>query len=190
MVLVETFALCKPVEYSWDKTIEGECAGENTAYLIAGIVNLVIDTFIVALPMPQVFRLQMTLTKRISVAGMFSLGALICIISLLRIIWLYTWDLSDLTYTVTPGAIHSAPARTPRKVKGNITRDFERLDDEYPLHEIRIESGRHPDNTDSLGSGNIQVARAFGVDSGEHGHRTQPGQFSTSMKPASESLRA
>lgn len=27
--------------------------------------------------------------------------------SLLRVIWLWTWDLADMTYTVTPGAIYS-----------------------------------------------------------------------------------
>lgn len=76
MVLVEAFALCKPVEYNWNKSIEGKCTGENTAYLVAGIMNLSIDTFIVILPMPVVFRLQMSWSKRISVALMFSLGAL------------------------------------------------------------------------------------------------------------------
>lgn len=76
MVLIETFCLCRPVQYNWDKTIDGECVGENTAYLIAGIVNLVIDAFIVILPMPQVFRLQMNMIKRVSIAAMFGLGAM------------------------------------------------------------------------------------------------------------------
>jgi hypothetical protein len=76
MVLIETFALCKPVQYNWDKSIEGHCNGENIAYLVAGIVNLCIDTFIVALPMPLVFNLQLVLSKKFAVAAMFSLGAL------------------------------------------------------------------------------------------------------------------
>ena len=33
--------------------------------------------------------------------------ARICVISLLRVIWLWTWDLADMTYNVTPGAIYS-----------------------------------------------------------------------------------
>lgn len=76
MVFIETFALCKPVQFNWDKTVKGVCYGENTAYLVAGITNLLIDIFIVVLPMPSLFRLQMTLSKRISIAAMFSLGAL------------------------------------------------------------------------------------------------------------------
>ncbi|KUI69419.1 hypothetical protein VM1G_04922 [Cytospora mali] len=107
MVFLEGFLLCKPVQFNWDKTIAGICTGENTAYLVAGVTNLVVDMFIVILPMPLVFRLQMTLSRRISVAGMFSLGALICVMSQLRVLWLANWNLSDMTYTVTPGAIYS-----------------------------------------------------------------------------------
>ena len=76
MVLLETFALCKPVQYNWDKSIKGHCTGENIAYLVAGIVNLTIDTFIVILPMPLVFNLQLILSKKIAVSAMFSLGVL------------------------------------------------------------------------------------------------------------------
>lgn len=76
MVLVEGFVLCKPVRFNWDKSIEGECTGEHIAYLVSGIMNLAIDIFIVILPLPVVFRLQMAWSRRISVAAMFSLGAL------------------------------------------------------------------------------------------------------------------
>ncbi|KAI5927096.1 hypothetical protein F4810DRAFT_652294 [Camillea tinctor] len=107
-VFLETFLLCRPVQYSWDKSIPGgTCYNQNLAYLIAGITNLVIDAFVVALPMPMLFRLQMDLSKKISIIAMFSLGALICVVSFLRVLWAYTWDLNDFTYTVTPGAIYS-----------------------------------------------------------------------------------
>lgn len=76
LVLIETFGLCRPLQFTWDKTIDGECSGEDSVYLIVGIVNTVIDVCILVLPMPMVFRLQMTLTRRMSVAGMFSFGAL------------------------------------------------------------------------------------------------------------------
>jgi hypothetical protein len=37
---------------------------------------------------------------------MFMLAS-ICVVSLLRVIWLWNWNLADLTFTVTPGAIYS-----------------------------------------------------------------------------------
>lgn len=75
-VFVEAFALCTPVAFNWYKDIEGgKCEGQNLAYLIAGITNLVLDATIVILPMPMLFGLQMSLPKRFGIAGMFSLGA-------------------------------------------------------------------------------------------------------------------
>lgn len=76
IVFLEAFLLCEPVQFNWDKTIEGSCSGQRYAFLATGIVNLLIDVFIVVLPMPLVFRLQMSIGRRISVAAMFSLGAL------------------------------------------------------------------------------------------------------------------
>lgn len=75
-VLLETFLLCKPVQFNWDKSIAGTCEGQNTAYLVAGITNLVIDVFVVVMPMPMLLGLRMSLRKRLSVIGMFSLGGM------------------------------------------------------------------------------------------------------------------
>lgn len=77
VVILEGFLLCNPVDYNWDKTIPGgRCEGQNTAYLVAGITNLVLDAFIVALPMPKLLKLRMSLFRRLTVVAMFSLGAL------------------------------------------------------------------------------------------------------------------
>ncbi|GAW11902.1 hypothetical protein ANO14919_012550 [Xylariales sp. No.14919] len=76
-------------------------------YLAAAIVNLIIDAFIVVLPMPLLFQLQMSLPKRLGVAAMFSLGGLICVISLLRVIWVSSWNLSDMTFGVVDVTIYT-----------------------------------------------------------------------------------
>ncbi|KAK3293012.1 uncharacterized protein B0H64DRAFT_464932, partial [Chaetomium fimeti] len=73
-VLLEMFLLCTPVQFTWDKSIAGTCEGQATAYLIAGISNLVIDVFVLVIPMPMLFGLRMPLRKRLGVVGMFSLG--------------------------------------------------------------------------------------------------------------------
>lgn len=60
-VFLEIFILCTPVEFNWDKSIPGgHCDGDNITYLVAGITNLTIDVFIVALPMPMLFRLRIS----------------------------------------------------------------------------------------------------------------------------------
>lgn len=77
-VIVEGFAFCSPAQYNWDKTIPGSCDldGQSKAFIVAGSTNLVIDTIVVTLPMPKIFRLKMSLPKRLSIVSMFSLGAL------------------------------------------------------------------------------------------------------------------
>ncbi|KAI0018401.1 hypothetical protein F4780DRAFT_751397 [Xylariomycetidae sp. FL0641] len=106
---VDSFVLCQPVDYNWNKSIPGgSCNGQSKAFLAMATTNLIIDVCIVILPMPMVFGLQMSLSKRFGIAGMFSLGALICIISLLRIIWVVRLDLEDVTYGVGSGTIYSA----------------------------------------------------------------------------------
>ncbi|CAG8974184.1 hypothetical protein HYALB_00007347, partial [Hymenoscyphus albidus] len=109
-VFIESFVLCQPVQFNWDKTIPGgSCKTEeqNTAFLIAGITNLVLDVVVVFLPMPTLWALRHSTKKRIGVIGIFSLGLIVCIVTLLRVVWLQNWDLSDLTYTLKPGAIYS-----------------------------------------------------------------------------------
>jgi hypothetical protein len=75
-IFLETFVLCTPVQYNWDKTIAGTC-DPNTliAYILAGTINLILDIFIVALPMPLLWSLHMSLPKKLGTISMFSLGA-------------------------------------------------------------------------------------------------------------------
>ncbi|KAI1352246.1 hypothetical protein F5Y01DRAFT_324468 [Xylaria sp. FL0043] len=108
MVSLEIFLICKPIQYTWDKTIPGgTCYNQRLAYLSAAIVNLIIDATIVILPMPLIFGLQLTFLKRMGVVGMFSLGGLVCVISLDRVLWVSTWDLCDLTFGVVNVTVYT-----------------------------------------------------------------------------------
>ncbi len=75
-VFLEAFLLCTPVSFTWDKSIPGQCANVNLAYLIAGITNLCLDALVVVLPMPMLWGLQLPFAKKAGIAGMFGLGAL------------------------------------------------------------------------------------------------------------------
>lgn len=80
-VICEAFVFCRPVQYNWDTSIPGSCDewSQSIAFTVAGSTNLVIDTIVVTLPMRKIFGLNMTLTKKLSVVSMFSLGALLVI---------------------------------------------------------------------------------------------------------------
>lgn len=77
-VICEAFVFCTPVQFNWDKSITGTCdvSGQLNAFKAAGSINLVIDAIVVGLPMPKLFGLHMLLSRKLSLASMFSLGAM------------------------------------------------------------------------------------------------------------------
>lgn len=76
-VIFESFLLCRPFAFTWDKTIPGGVCGSTThAYLAIAIVNLVIDLAVVALPMPILWSLQMPIGKKMAISAILCLGLL------------------------------------------------------------------------------------------------------------------
>ncbi|KAI1642805.1 uncharacterized protein F4817DRAFT_351738 [Daldinia loculata] len=108
-ITLETFLLCKPVQYTWDKSIQdGKCPGQMISFIVTGITNLALDILVVLLPMPMLFRLHMSLAKKFVIVIMFGVGAVIWVVSILRIISLFELDLDDPTYSATTEVIYSA----------------------------------------------------------------------------------
>jgi hypothetical protein len=66
---------CVPVERSWNFFIAGHC---NTAKpsIISGVVNLVGDVAILALPIIAVAKLHMSLRKKLATSAVFATGML------------------------------------------------------------------------------------------------------------------
>lgn len=77
--IISTGLYCRPIDYVW-KGWDGEhpatCVNINAqTYALAGI-NMSLDIVIFILPIPQILKLQMSLGKRIAVAGIFAVGLL------------------------------------------------------------------------------------------------------------------
>ncbi|KAJ5905986.1 uncharacterized protein N7473_002902 [Penicillium subrubescens] len=95
-VLVNTFQ-CIPVQYYYDKTLKGHCMkGQVKFFQAMGSIALVEDVIILCLPIPIVWRLQMVFRQKIAVTLVFSLGALVCIFSLMRLVEFRHFVLTDL----------------------------------------------------------------------------------------------
>jgi hypothetical protein len=70
---------CSPVSYNWngwDGEHEGSCVKKNTLVVTAAALNIVLDFWVIALPMPKVLRLQASITTKLQVIFMFSVGFL------------------------------------------------------------------------------------------------------------------
>ena len=74
--LVNTFQ-CWPVQYYYNKDLGGHCIGHQTAFFqTIGSLALVEDVVILCLPLPVVWRLEITKGQKSAVTLVFSLGGL------------------------------------------------------------------------------------------------------------------
>lgn len=69
---------CNPISASWDLAVAAQpttkCVNRPKNYLAQASLNIISDIFIVLLPAPLVWKLQMPLRQRLSLIGIFALG--------------------------------------------------------------------------------------------------------------------
>lgn len=77
IVIFELAFVCRPYAFNWDKSIQGgTCGPEIKLWLSNGILHVIIDTIILILPMPMVWKLNTQLSNKISLSIIFGLGFL------------------------------------------------------------------------------------------------------------------
>ncbi|KAJ6184427.1 hypothetical protein N7519_005728 [Penicillium mononematosum] len=100
--------ICRPFAFNWDQTIPGgSCGNQVTSFTATGVINLVTDVVVLVTPMPLLYKLQMARYKKVTFITIFGLGAVTCIISILRISILSTMDFTDITYSIPRANIFS-----------------------------------------------------------------------------------
>lgn len=65
---------CRPFEKNWNQEIPGHCVNLSAETIGGACINMVIDLALVVLPTPVIWRLHMTLKKKVVVNLLFSLG--------------------------------------------------------------------------------------------------------------------
>ncbi|KAH9204947.1 hypothetical protein DL95DRAFT_255244, partial [Leptodontidium sp. 2 PMI_412] len=80
--------ICRPLSYvwnQWDMEHVGQCGDMNALAFANAGVSIVLDIFTLILPITQVWKLQLGLKKKIGVILMFSVGAFVTVVSILRL---------------------------------------------------------------------------------------------------------
>ncbi|KAJ5356438.1 hypothetical protein N7517_011047 [Penicillium concentricum] len=102
--LLEIFLQCRPLAYGWDQSIPGEkCIHPVTAYQTLVPLNIFTGLLILVMPMPTLWKLHIPLGQRLAVTGVFLLGGLGNVASILQMaIYLSASDfsMSDPTWFV------------------------------------------------------------------------------------------
>lgn len=68
--------ICQPISMNWAplETPDGKCGDQVLSFTITGVVNLVTDVIVLALPMPYLYKLQLRLYKKLVLITCFSVG--------------------------------------------------------------------------------------------------------------------
>ncbi|KAI4254521.1 MAG: hypothetical protein LQ352_003055 [Teloschistes flavicans] len=96
-VIIVTIFQCTPVSGFWNRNKPADCTVSDYAFFIGNAVpNIVTDLALLLLPLPFISRLHRTTSQKIALAGVFSLGSFIIIISIVRLVTLVRADLPSL----------------------------------------------------------------------------------------------
>ncbi|KAG8163163.1 hypothetical protein KVR01_007641 [Diaporthe batatas] len=91
---------CYPVHSFWDFEVRQSCIDTTKFYNGVAISNILMDFILLALPLPMIWKLQMTLRKKLQVSFIFILGGFTLICSILRTESLRKLDVNNQTETI------------------------------------------------------------------------------------------
>ncbi|EUC28265.1 hypothetical protein COCCADRAFT_30444 [Bipolaris zeicola 26-R-13] len=89
---------CRPISYNWwkwDGEHQGQCININALAWSNAIISIITDIWMLAVPLWEVFQLQLSWRKKLSVAIMFCVGTFVTVISVLRLRSLVTFAASS-----------------------------------------------------------------------------------------------
>lgn len=68
---------CVPIQAMWDPTISGKCIDVAAFLTATGALNIVTDAILLALPVPQLWHLNTSITQKAQLIGIFLTGGLL-----------------------------------------------------------------------------------------------------------------
>lgn len=79
---------CQPIKHfwnSWDGEHRGQCISVNGIVWVHAAINILLDVWMLAVPLHQVFQLQLSWEKKISISLMFFIGTFVTVVSIIRL---------------------------------------------------------------------------------------------------------
>lgn len=81
---------CSPREKIWNRLeTTGSCRNVNVALQASGLFNVLSDFMILVIPLPLLWKLQMSLKKKSLTTAVFAIGLLACLTSIIRTYYTY-----------------------------------------------------------------------------------------------------
>ncbi|KAJ5952351.1 uncharacterized protein N7479_010764 [Penicillium vulpinum] len=83
--VVSGFVNCVPVAKFWNKGLPGNCLKFEALWFFNAAMNITTDIALLLLPMPLLSKLQLPQTQKIALMGVFAMGILVVVTSILRL---------------------------------------------------------------------------------------------------------
>ncbi|KAG8164457.1 hypothetical protein KVR01_006375 [Diaporthe batatas] len=96
---IQIFLICKPFAAQWDPRVLGACGDQVASFMALEAAGLVLDLGILMVPTVMISGLQMPLEKRIQLAFVFNIGAVVLVVTGLRMASLQKAVSPDFTYS-------------------------------------------------------------------------------------------
>ncbi|ELR02965.1 hypothetical protein VC83_00232 [Pseudogymnoascus destructans] len=106
VLFIILFVQCRPLSYYWKILIpgaEGTCIEEGIHAVTAGVLTLIFDLIIFAIPLRSLFTLKIRTTQKLQVISLFSAGLIVIVAASIRlyynvVVFLRTYDVSWYGY--------------------------------------------------------------------------------------------
>lgn len=72
--IIAGFLICRPIAKNWNPALPGTCGSQPSFYFAMGMINLITDAVIIALPIPYLVRLRLALRKKVFAIALLSVG--------------------------------------------------------------------------------------------------------------------
>ncbi|KAI4204796.1 MAG: hypothetical protein LQ350_000862 [Teloschistes chrysophthalmus] len=107
--------LCVPIHKFWETLggelapqLGGRCINVRHYFLISGAINTFTDFALLALPIPILWRLRTGKPQKWLLTAIFTVGLIVCVVSVVRLVVLSRVDQSDITWNYVPAAVWSS----------------------------------------------------------------------------------
>ncbi|WQF80419.1 Putative extracellular membrane protein, CFEM [Colletotrichum destructivum] len=90
---------CIPIQAVWDRSIHGRCLNITAISYAGAAVTIIEDLILIAMPIPELMKLQLGLKKKLAVVFLFGFGSFAIIASIIRLKYMVMFSRSyDPTY--------------------------------------------------------------------------------------------
>ncbi|KAK4222260.1 hypothetical protein QBC38DRAFT_88264 [Podospora fimiseda] len=142
-IFFTTLFNCNPREKAWNSTVDGKCINPEILPWISSGSSAACDIFVLLLPIPVLWGLNMDIKKKVRVLGVFGLGLFSCIASLVRLsmtsllkssfdaTWniatISTWSTLEANVAIICACLMLLPAFLERHLPPRLRAHFSRL---------------------------------------------------------------